>query len=104
METIRYGEPISVIVRDNGYHGVILRYLNERLEMQRYGELWNVRVDTAIIHRSVLEGVDGVLDFTAFDLGNPVAMGAIKVELGGARLTLEPLSAPTMSINPPTRG
>lgn len=91
MTKINYGEKISVIVRDAGYGEVAIRFLTERRVAKRAtDDLWQLTIDTATIPRSVLDGVDNILDITAFSEGNPVAMGSVEIVVPAEKsLTLD---------------
>jgi hypothetical protein len=95
MQKTTYGEKLSIIVRDRGYQNCAVRYLTDRLEMQKVTpDFWQVSVDTADIPISVLDGVENILDFTAFCNGQPVAMGSVEVAMPEEQtLTLDPVEA-----------
>lgn len=93
MQKTTYGEKLSIIVRDKGYQNCAVRFLTERRELKKVTpEFWQASIDTADIPISVMEGVDFILDFTAFSAGNPVAMGSVEVTMPEEQtLTLDPV-------------
>lgn len=95
MQKTTYGEKISIIVRDRGFTNCAVRYLTDRRELKKVTpDFWQVSIDTADIPISVLEGVDFILDFTAFSDGDPVAMGSVEVAMPEEQtLTLDPVEA-----------
>ena len=93
MQKTTYGEKLSIIVRDRGFQNCAVRYLTERRELKKVTpEFWQTSIDTADIPISVLEGVDFILDFTAFCNGDPVAIGSVEVIMPEEQtLTLDPV-------------
>lgn len=93
LPKITYGEKISIIVRDRGFTNCAVRFLTDRRELQKVTpDFWQTSIDTADIPISVLEGVDFILDFTAFCNGDPVAMGSVEITMPEEQtLTLAPV-------------